>query len=358
MGIWQRLRGVEDRQEGGSYSDALVALIQSQAGGASALPGATAALESCSGFVSRSFASADVTTADSTMAGILDPHTLSVIGRALIRQGEFLAVIQMGMESDTPRLATAASWTVVGGADPKGWVYQVSLAGPSAQTAIVVPAAGVIHVRYTSDPTAMHRGVGPLQSARLAGRLSAEVSTALADELSGPRGSLLPLPHVDGSDPAIDSLKADIRGLSGGLAFVESQQDSFGSGPTTNPSQGWTTQRIGAALPDSSIAAAKMAFAEVCSACGLSVALWDTSPGSASREAFRQAMHSVLIPLGRLVSSELTAKLETDVQLDWTALGAGDIAGRARAFGSLVTGGMDVAKAAALSGLMVSDPDD
>ena len=31
MGIWQRLRGVEKRQEG-SYTDALVSLIQSRAG--------------------------------------------------------------------------------------------------------------------------------------------------------------------------------------------------------------------------------------------------------------------------------------------------------------------------------------
>ena len=59
--------------------------------------------------------------------------------------------------------------------------------------------------------------------------------------------------------------------------------------------------------------------------------------------------------MGRIVSAELTAKLETDVRLDWTELRAGDITGRARAFQSMVGGGMDVAKAAALAGLMVSD---
>ena len=32
MGIWQRLRGIEDRQASGSYTDALVSLIQSQSG--------------------------------------------------------------------------------------------------------------------------------------------------------------------------------------------------------------------------------------------------------------------------------------------------------------------------------------
>ena len=81
MGIWQRLRGVESRQAGGSYTDALVQLIQSREGGSSALPGATSALECASGFVSRAFASADVTTGNSILAAALDPLTLSTIGQ-------------------------------------------------------------------------------------------------------------------------------------------------------------------------------------------------------------------------------------------------------------------------------------
>ena len=356
MGLWQRLRGIEDRQEGGgSYTDALVSLIQSQAGGASALPTATAAFEAASGFVSRAFASADVTTADSRMAGILDAHTLSMIGRSLIRSGEFLGVIEMGMEDDIPRLAPAASWSVTGGANPASWIYRVSLAGPSQQTAIIIPANGVVHVRYAADAKTPWRGIGPLQSARLAGRLSAEVSNALADELAGPRGQLLPLPNVGGDDPAIDALKSDIKGLNGGLAFVESQADSFGSGPQSNPTSGWDSKRVGASIPAASIEAAKLAFGEVVAACGLSVALWDDSQGTGKREAYRQSLHSTIAPLGRIAAAELTAKLETDVQLDWTELRAGDVAGRARAMASMVKAGMDLAKAMALSGLMVSD---
>ena len=356
MGIWQRLRGIEDRQESGSYTDALVSLIQSRAGGGSALPSATAALEAASGFVARAFASADVTTADSTMAGILNPHTLSMIGRALIRHGEYVAVIKMGMGDNTPRFATAASFNVTGNEDPASWVYRVSLAGPAQQSEVEnLPANAVIHVRYSADTVTPWRGVGPLQSARLAGRLSAEVSTALADELSGPRGQLLPLPNVSGDDPEIDLLKGDIKALGGGLAFVESQADQFGSGPTTNPSSGWQSRRLGADIPSGSIEAAKLAFAEVVAACGLSVALWDDSTGTGRREGYRQALHSTVAPLGRIVSAELTAKLETDVRLDWTELRAGDITGRARALQSMVGAGMDLAKAMALSGLMVSD---
>ena len=358
MGIWKRLRGGESRQSESSYTDALVQLIQSRAGGSSAIVASTAALEAASGFVQRAFASADVTTGNSILAEALGPHTLGVIGRAMIRQGEYLGVIEMGMEGDNLRLAPAASWDVRGGSDPASWLYRASLAGPGQQSAFEnIPAAGVVHIRYTSDTTRPWRGVGPLQSASLSGRLSAEISLALADEFSGPRGQLLPLPNVGGEDPVITSLKADIRGLKGHLAFVESQADQFGSGPQNNAASGWDSKRVGAKVPDSSIRAAELAFGEVISACGLSVALWDDSPGTAKRESYRQALHSVIAPLGRIAAAELSAKLETSVRFDWAELRAGDVAGRSRALQSMVGAGMDLAKAMALSGLMIPDED-
>ena len=55
------------------------------------------------------------------------------------------------------------------------------------------------------------------------------------------------------------------------------------------------------------------------------------------------------------MAAELTAKLETDVRLDWSELRAGDIAGRARALRSMIESGIDLTKAMSLSGLMISD---
>ena len=312
MGIWQRIRGGESRQAGGSsYTDALVSLLQSRAGGSSPLPGATSAIEAASSFVSRAFASADVVSSDSIKAGVLTPHTLAMIGRSLIRNGQYVAAILVD-DAGTLRLSPASSFDVVGGEDPETWIYRLSLSGPARQTTFEnVPGAGVINIRLTSENTSPWRGVGPLQSAHLAGRLSAEVTSALADELSGPRGALLPIPNVDGEDPAILSLKADLRGLKGQLAFVESMADSFGTGPQNNAASGWESKRVGAAIPASSIQVAALAFGEVIAACGLSGALWDaSSPGTARREAYRQSLHSVVAPLGRIAAAELSAKLE------------------------------------------------
>ena len=66
-------------------------------------------------------------------------------------------------------------------------------------------------------------------------------------------------------------------------------------------------------------------------------------------------MFGVLSPLGRLVESELQAKLEDRVTLSWQELRASDLSGRARAFQSMVGGGMDVGQAVAVAGLMTPD---
>ena len=352
MGIWQRIRGVEKRQS--SYTDSIVSLIQNRAGGSSALPGATAALESASGFVARSFASADVTTADSRMASALDPSTLSMIGRSLIRNGQYVAAIQVDLDGRI-RLAPAASFDVTGNENPESWVYRLSLSGPGRQKTFEnIPADGVVSIRYQSDQAHPWRGVGPLEAASLAGRLSAEVSSALADEMSGPRGSLLPVANADGNDPSVVSLRADIKGLNGSLAFVESQANSFGT-DQQSPRAGWDVRRLGADIPEGSIKAAELAFSEVLASCGLSTALWDGSQSSGRREAYRIAIHQVVAPLGRIAAAELSAKLQTSIRFEWTELGSADISSRARAFQSLVKGGIAVEKAAALSGLMIED---
>lgn len=55
------------------------------------------------------------------------------------------------------------------------------------------------------------------------------------------------------------------------------------------------------------------------------------------------------------VAGELSEKLDVDLSLSFDRLFAADLSGRARAFQSLVGGGMDSGEAAALAGLMESD---
>ena len=98
-----------------------------------------------------------------------------------------------------------------------------------------------------------------------------------------------------------------------------------------------------------------VASQEVYAACGFNTALWGGSQAASVREAWRLALFGVLSPLGRLVESELQEKLEDTVTLSWQELRASDLSGRARAFQSMVGGGMAVAEAVSVAGLMVED---
>ena len=114
------------------------------------------------------------------------------------------------------------------------------------------------------------------------------------------------------------------------------------------------TKRFGAEPPASLVELLEVSSREVWAACGFNSALFEGSQAAAVRESWRLALFGVLSPLGRLVETELRAKLG-DVTLDWSELRASDLSGRARAFQSMVGGGMPVADAVAIAGLMVDD---
>ena len=61
------------------------------------------------------------------------------------------------------------------------------------------------------------------------------------------------------------------------------------------------------------------------------------------------------MPVSLSVAAELSDKLDTNVALSFDRMFDSDLSGRARAFQSMVGGGMDVTKAAALAGLMESE---
>ena len=344
----------QTEQRDSSFTDSLVALIVSQASGATlAKPAATGALEASASIIARCFAAAVVSGPDRYREA-LGPSTLSMIGRALIRQGEIVFAIEV--RGGRLMLLPASSWDVTGDVDPASWTYRLTLGGPSRLTTLdPVPSEGMVHIKYQSDPDQPWRGVSPLSSAALAGRLSAETMMALADEASGPRGMLLPTP-VDGNDPTIAALKADLKSLRGKVALVESTSSGWAAdGSQSRPKGDWESRRLGAAPGASLIEQASLASREVYAACGIPLSLVDKSEGTGQREGFRRLMHATIDPLARIVAEELSVKFETDIGLSFDGLFAADLAGRARAFQSLVGGGMDVAKAAALAGLMQAE---
>ena len=183
-------------------------------------------------------------------------------------------------------------------------------------------------------------------------RLSAETAAALADEASGPRGSFLPVP-VDGEDGTVAGMTASIDRAKGRMLLAESGDwDNIASGASARYMQ----MRFGANPPSGLVELHKLASMEIYSACGVSPLIFAAGQGTAAREGYRQTLFTTIAPLGRLVETELRAKLDDDtISIQWDELRAADITGRARAFQSLVGAGMEVDRAAALSGLLSPD---
>ena len=307
-----------------SFTDTLVRQIVSTAtGGSLALPTATGALESCAGLVGRSFASAEI-QGPAWAQRALTPSLLGLVGRQLIRAGEIVLVIDG--DNDGLVLRPAADFDVTGEYNPETWVYRTNLAGPSALRTRTVSNEGVVHVRYAFDPARPWHGVGPIEAASLTGRLSAETLKALADEASGPRGNLLPVP-ADGNDPTIAELKADIRNLNGRTALVENQTAGWQAGTGGRVSDGWVARRLGADPPMALVELLQQARREIMASCGVPASLFDRSQDAAARESWRQFLHGTVAPLGRIVAAELSGKLDVAIALDWTELRASDLAG-------------------------------
>lgn len=352
MTQWPWEKGIEKRDS--SYTDTLIRTIVSRAGGTFAKPEATAALEICSGAIARAFMTCEVSGAGSA-GETLNPACLGMIARELIRRGEYIALIEV--VDGLPRLFPSAYTTITGGHDPATWLYQVNLAGPSGMLTVTgaVPER-IVHLRYAQDPERPWRGVGPVQAASLAGRLSAETLEALGDEASGPRGSFLPVPDTDGQADTIEALKGDVKTAKGGLLFVESMTETFATGGQRN-SPDWKANRFGMEIPDSAVLLQSAVTREIMATCGIPAALVDPKSSAAAREAWRTFLFGTVSPLGKIVQAELRRKLFPGISLGWNEILESDLQGRARAFQSMVGGGMELERAAALSGLLIPGDD-
>lgn len=346
-------------QGGASFTDAVVqALLAQAAGGVTADPSATAALEAAAGAYARAFAVADVTP-DTPATRALTPALLGLAARCLIRAGEFcwaIEVYQGGV-----RLTPAASWDVRGRWDSMTWRYRVDLFGPSGNITRNLPAASVVHGRYSVDPARPWLGVSPLAWASLTGRLHASLEDAIADEAGGTRGHVLPVPQgpdtdeVDGDGNPVDpnaQLRADIQAMRGRTVMVETTSAGWGEGREAAPTSDWRPQRIGANPPPSLATLRSDSALAVLAACGVPPDLAGSTDATAARESWRRFLHGSVQPLADLLAVELADKLDAPgLRLGFDRLMASDIAGRARAFQSMTGGGMDADRAAALAGL-------
>ena len=342
LNFFRHDEGAPEPRQQGAYGDALLAQILARAA-----PGGTgdvrtvAGVEIAAGVVARAFAVAQVEGAN------VPSSIMAHIGRRLITDGEAVVFLDRG------EWLPATSVADISGGPRRGdWVYRFELQGPGTDVRHHVAGAHrVMHPRYSFDPIAPWRGIAPLDRAISSGELAARLERSLSEEMAAPVGHLLPVP-VDAKDSTIETLKTDLAALAGRISVVETMAGGWGEGRSMSPRSEYQPQRIGPSPPAVVPQVYHALLLSVLAVCGVPVELVASAEGTGQREAWRRCLHGTIAPLGRLVAEELSRIAAREVKVSFRDLFAGDLAGRARAFQSLVGGGMELNQAAALSGLL------
>ena len=227
--MWPFTKREPEKRQNAPYTDALVNALEAQAVGQSVGdPSAIAALETAVALYSRAFAAVRISPAVPALA----PACMALIARNLIRRGEdFHRIYVRGGRVVLEPCGFA--YAHGNGPDPMGWTYNVTLYGPTDSRHEWVPAASMLHTRYSVDSARPWFGQGPLHWAHRTGTLAGILETRLGEEVSSSVGHLLPVP-ADGGDGGDDDplkqLKADIANLKGRHALVETTSAGWGEG--------------------------------------------------------------------------------------------------------------------------------
>ena len=358
---WSK-REPEQRSTAQGYTAALTAAFATGAteGVSDTAPLATAALEAAAGLYARCMAAALVTGADD-VADALTPPVLALIARNLLRRGEdhHRIYVRGGRLVLEP---VGFAYAHGNGPDPMRWTYNATLYGPTDSRHEWVPAASMLHTRYSVDASRPWLGVPPWSWAASTSKAIAALDRMVANEAAAPHGTVLGMPESPQVDEAgdvrpLDAFRADLYKAKGRTLITERGSNSDAQGPTGSRTTGIERTQFG--LDRETIDPLRTATGrDVLGACGVPPTLFvANSDGTAQRESYRRFLHTALRPMAKIIEAELRAKLDAPgLVLDLSPLAAADVAGRARAVKAMIEAGIDPEDAARETGVTLTKP--
>ena len=320
------------------YTEVAIATVEQYAAGSVANPQALAAVEAAAGMCESAFAAARA------MPDLpaLNPQLLGLMGRAYVLRGE--AVFLIAVDDAGLALVPASSFEVAGPADPRAWRYRVDLAAPGGAVSRVVPAEGVIHVRWHCDPARPWAGRSPLRIARLSAEVAAAAEVSMKHELAIRPTRIVPTPS--GNREQVAETAATLR--KGGVRGVAWARQTADLRADPKP------EILGPAPTPGTVDLRRSAAVEIAAALGIPPPLIDPqAAGQGQREAYRRFALLTIAPALRIAAAEIAAKLDMPgLRLDSGALGAIDLISRARAVQVLVAAGFETEAAARAAGVL------
>ena len=331
----------EKRQE--DYTEALLAAAQTTLSGGSVDIKKTASIATAASLVGRCLAISKVSP--DRLKTAFTATMLFDLGRDLIESGE--AVYRISIKGGRINLERASTWRITGKTQ---WFYNLEIPSPSGKGQFHFSSAeAVFHPRINAHKATPWKGRGAGELASSTATLLGSLEKIMANELKNGSGYILPIPSITPGEA--DNLQKKLVGLKGGSVLVPSAtfaQDRESAG-------NYKPSRVGADFPETYSALRLDLHEAILNSIGISLSLF--SSGANSREAYRLFLHTALSPIISAVETEARLKLDESLSLSPEALFAADVVGRSRAFGSMIKGGMDVSKAAALSGLITAEED-
>lgn len=339
---------LEKRQVAGTDVVIQQLISRSRGENTTALPTALAAVETCTGVIARAFQSAEI-IGPNWIKDALHPGMMGLIARALCRVGDVVLYTSINETKASAEFVPSAAVSVEGGWNRDTWMYNIHLPGPSKTTTKKkVSASSVLHFVWSRDVSTPWRGVSPIESADLDSQFLSTLVKALNDIASGPHGYFLPIPRTGGQAKNVDLLKQDIETSRGSALLVESMADSWQAGGRGQVNSDWQPKKFGADIDEEYATLYDTVNRAIMNAYGISPQLFDV--GGSTREAWRVAIFGVVKPLANTLEYEMLRKLGVEVKIRFSDLRASDIQGRARAFKSLVDGGMSTEEAKKFAG--------
>ena len=349
MLAWWKNRLAEKRS---SYSSIIIQSLEAATATKITNAAHTAAVEAVGGLLARSFSAARV-EAPPWLKRSLTPAYLGQVGREMVRCGEHLSMIRVGLDG-VVHLEPAHTWNFRGGPHEENWRALVTYTGPNVTETREVSRDSVVFVQWARLSDEPHRGRGPVSLASLAARAAAEAEKSLGDEASGPTAQLFAVPDGHGGDDAeFGGLRDEIAKARGKALLVETTQGGYGDRGGA-PARDWVASRLGPNPPESLVMLARDTFGRLVAACGGSESLFADRDGTAMREAWRRFHLATVLPVAGMIEHELSARFDEPVKLHFDMYPT-DLAGRAMAFQRFVAGGMSVEKAASISGVLTED---
>ena len=288
---------------------------------------------------------AGVATLEGQHSAALQPH-LSTIARSMVDIGESNWLIQVDGDGAVTLLPVTVA-AVVGGPDPRTWIYTLTMPGPSEAVTLQRPGEAILSFRMRVDQNTPWKGK-PAITATGTGELLCRLESQMIAESKVSPARVVAGGSVAGQAGEISEL-IGAGGIVGIMQAIASREDPSGikagviKNEVTAPSVSLHT---------------KLATM-ICGAMGVPADLvFGGTSESAARESFRRLASTTIGNLLETISREWEMKMGTTLEWDLDRLRSSDEVSRARAIGSranaverLVASDVPLSQALAIAGI-------